>query len=309
MDNSPSMTGKVVVMTGATSGIGLIAAEHLASRGARLILIARDEVRGTVVLDRLRKCAPDPGHRIHYADLSRLGEVKRTALRIAAAEPRIHVIINNAGAIFARRSITPDGLEQTFALNHMSYFVLTEGLGERLVAAAPSRIVNTASNAHRNGHLDPDNLQGQKTYSPAKAYGTSKLCNILFTRELARRLAGKGVTANCYSPGFVATRFGNEAGGLTGPALRVGKLFAQSPEAGARTLIYLVTSPEVAETSGEYFYRCSPGKLTAEARCDAASRRLWAESERIMYGRADPAVVNADQAAVLTEKDVSSLNT
>lgn len=281
------MMGKVVVITGATSGIGLIAAEQLAGYGSRLVIIARDKVRGESALERLRTRAADPGHRVQYADLSRLNDMKRAALTIAAAEPRIDILINNAGAIFGRRETTRDGLEQTFALNHMAYFVLTEGLRERLIAAAPSRVVNTASNAHRKGHLDFGDLQSESNYSASKAYGTSKLCNILFTRELARRLAERKVTANCFSPGFVATRFGCGAGGLTAAALRVGKLFARTPEQGARTLTYLATSPDVAEVSGEFFYECSPGMITAEARDDGASRRLWQESERILYGRGD----------------------
>ena len=285
MNPSDCMMGKVVVITGATSGIGLVAAEQLAKYGARLVLIARDKARGEMALERLRELAADPGHRVQYADLSRLNDMKRAALQIAAAEPRIDILINNAGAIFSQREITSDGLEQTFALNHMAYFVLTEGLRERLIAAAPSRIINTASNAHRKGHLDFGDLQSENSYGASKAYGTSKLCNILFTRELARRLAETKVTANCFSPGFVATHFGNEAGGLTGVALRVGKLFAKTPEEGARTLTYLATSPEVGDVSGEFFYKCSPGMITAEARDDGASRRLWQKSERILYGR------------------------
>jgi len=275
------MHGKVVVMSGATSGIGEVAAVRLAALGARLVLIARDRARGEATLARVRAAAPDVGHVVRYADLSVMGETRRVAAEIAAAEPRIDVLVNNAGAIFATRAMTSEGLERTFALNHMSYFVLTATLLDRLVAAAPARIVNTASNAHRQGHLDFDDLQSARRYSAFAVYGTSKLCNILFTRELARRLAGRGVTANSFTPGFVATRFGDQAGGLYAAGVRFAKLFAATAEKGAETLVYLATSPEVANISGRFLQNCRPGTLSAEAQDDAVAQRLWRESERI----------------------------
>jgi NAD(P)-dependent dehydrogenase (short-subunit alcohol dehydrogenase family) len=275
------MDGKVIVMTGATSGIGQIAAERLADMGARLVIVARDRERGETALASLDLRAPSRGHALHLADLSRPKEVKRVAREIAAAQPRIDVLVNNAGAVFGRRAVTPDGLERTFALNHMAYFVLTAGLIGRLVAGSPARVINTASNAHRKGRIDFADLQCEASYRPFAAYGTSKLCNILFTRELARRLSGLGVTANSFSPGFVATRFGDEAGGTHGAFLRIAKLFAGRPERGAETLVWLASSPDVAEISGEYFYKCRPGMLTADARDDALARRLWTESEMI----------------------------
>jgi len=278
------MDGKVIVMTGATSGIGQIAAERLADMGARLVIVARDRERGETTLASLDLRAPGRGHSIHYADLSRLREVKRVAREIAAAETRIDVLVNNAGAVFSHRAVTEDGLERTFALNHMAYFVLTAGLVGRLAASAPARVINTASNAHRRGRLDLDDLQSVRSYRPFVAYGTSKLCNILFTRELARRVSALGVTANSFSPGFVATRFGDESGGVHGVFLRVAKLFAKRPEQGAETLVWLASSPELADVTGEYFYQCRPGTLTADAQDDALSRRLWAGSEAIALG-------------------------
>jgi len=268
-------------MTGATSGIGKVAAEKLARLGARLVLIARSPERGEAMLATLNAATPGLSHIVHYADLARLAEVRRVAAEIAAAQRRIDVLINNAGAVFWRRSVTEDGLERTFALNHMSYFVLTSGLKERLVAGTPARIINTASNAHRRGHIDFNDLQSAQSYRPFKVYGTSKLCNILFTRELARRLSGQNVTANSFSPGFVATRFGTQSGGLLGNAMRIARLFAKTPEQGAETLIYLASSPDVANASGEFFYKGRRGTLTAEAQDDAVARRLWLESERI----------------------------
>jgi NAD(P)-dependent dehydrogenase (short-subunit alcohol dehydrogenase family) len=163
----------------------------------------------------------------------------------------------------------------------MSYFVLTAGLRERLISSAPARIINTASNAHRRGRIDFTDLQSARSYRPFDVYGTSKLCNILFTRELAGRLSGQGVTANSFSPGFVATRFGDQSGGLRAVAIRIAKLLAKTPEQGAETLIYLATSPDVATVSGQFFYKCRRGTLTADAQDDTLAGKLWAESERI----------------------------
>ncbi len=274
------MHGKVVVMTGGTSGIGEVAAARLAGLGARLVLVARDRARGEATLARLR--ARGVGHAAHYADLSLIADTKRVAAEIAAAEPRIDVLINNAGAMFGRRRVTADGLELTFATNHMSYFLLTHGLRERLLASAPARVVNTSSAAHRRAGLDFEDLQSTRDYRGFTAYSRSKLCNILYTRELARRSAGTGVTANCLHPGFVATRFGDASGGLFSYVVRASKqVFAISSDKGAETLVYLASSPEVATISGGYFYQCQLATPTRAAQDDAAARRLWAETARL----------------------------
>ncbi|HSZ07632.1 MAG TPA: SDR family oxidoreductase [Steroidobacteraceae bacterium] len=275
------MKDKVVVMTGATSGIGAVAARRLAAMGARIVLIARDAARGQESLARLADGGAGVAHSIYYADLSRLSEAKRVAAQIAAAEPRIDVLINNAGALFGTRQVTADNLEQTFATNHMAYFVLTLGLREPLFAGSPARVVSTASAAHKGYTLDFDDLQATRGYSPIKAYGRSKLCNILFTRELARRWSGKGVTANCLHPGFVATRFGDGSGGWLSRVVRIAKIFAIPPEKGADTIVYLASSPEVGGRSGEYFYQCRPATPTAAAQDDAAAERLWMASAEI----------------------------
>ena len=275
------MHGKVVVITGATSGIGEVAAQRLADMGARIVLVARDKTRGEAALTRLRSADKSLAHSIHYGDLSRIAEMKRLAVEIAAAEPRIDVLINNAGAIFGSRRLTEDSIELTFATNHMAYFLLTLGLRERLLASPPARIVNTASDAHKGRVLDFDDLQSAKRFSALNVYGRSKLCNILFTRELSRRWSGDGVTVNCLHPGFVATRIGNGSGGFLSHAARLAKTFAISPEKGAQTIVYLASSPDVARISGEYFYKCRPATPTAEARDDAAARRLWVESAKL----------------------------
>ena len=276
------MHGKVVVISGGTSGIGEVAAERLAGLGARLVLVARDRARGEATLARLRARGPGVAHVAHYADLSLIADTKRVAAEIAAAEPRIDVLINNAGAMFGRRRVTADGLELTFATNHMSYFLLTHGLRERLLASAPARVVNTSSAAHRRAALDFDDLQSTRGYRGFMAYSRSKLCNILYTRELARRSAGTGVTANCLHPGFVATRFGDASGGFFSFVVRASKkVFAISSEKGAETLVYLASSPEVATISGGYFYQCQLATPTRAAQDDAAARRLWAETTRL----------------------------
>ena len=276
------MHGKVVVITGATSGIGQVAAERLAGMGAHVLLVARDRARGAASLSRLRERGPGLAHRAYYGDLSSVADTKRVAAEIAAAEPRIDVLINNAGALFNTRRVTADGLELTFATNHVAYAVLTHGLRECLVAGAPSRVINTASDAHRGARLAFDDLQAAQGYSGFKVYGRSKLCNILYTRELARRWAGTGVTANSLHPGFVATRFGDQSGGFFSYVVRVAKLFAAiSPEKGAETLVYLASSPEVATISGGYFYKCKLAQPTPEAQDDTAARRLWSETERL----------------------------
>ncbi len=281
------MQGKVVVITGGTSGIGQVAAEQLAGMGARIVLVARDKARGEATLARLRGVAPKQEHSIHYADLSRLKEMKRVAREIAAAEPRIDVLMNNAGAIFYERRLTEDGLEMTFALNHMSYFVLAHGLRDRLLASAPSRIVNTSSRAHVRGQLDFDDLQSSHGFAGFKTYGLSKLLNILFTRELARRLAGTRVTANSLHPGFVATRFGDDGSApVSSGILRVLKVFAMTPEKGAQTLVYLASSGDVAQTTGEYFYNSKPARPSLAAQDDDAAKRLW-EVSATLAGLAD----------------------
>jgi NAD(P)-dependent dehydrogenase (short-subunit alcohol dehydrogenase family) len=289
------MNGKVVVITGATSGIGQVAAETLAGTGARIVQVARDPERGEAALKRLNENGTGLKHSVHYADLSLVAEMRRVAAEIAVAEPRIDVLINNAGAMFSSRRVTPEGLEYTLALNHLSYFVLTQGLRERLVASAPARIVNTASDAHAAATLDLKDLQSVEAYGrfnllewmrfggPGfQVYGRSKLCNILFTRELARQFTGTGVTANSWHPGFVATRFGDHAGGLISFSVGIAKRFALTPQQGAETLVYLASSSDVAGVTGQYFHKCQPATPSPEAQDAALAERLWAETASLV---------------------------
>jgi NAD(P)-dependent dehydrogenase (short-subunit alcohol dehydrogenase family) len=274
------MNGKICVITGASDGIGLETARRLGALGARLVLVGRNRDKGEAALTMLRRRVPGIAAEMHYADLSRRDEIARLAPALLAAAPRIDVLINNAGAFFAGRGLTEDGLERSFALNHMGYFRLTALLRERLIASAPARIVSVASEAHRGARLDFADLQNARSYNGWKAYQRSKLANILFTRELARQLADSGVTANCLHPGFVATGFGDNNRGFWGFGIRIGKRFAAIPvERGAETPVYLASSVEVAAVTGKYFDQCRERAPDAPAQDDAAAAQLWRESE------------------------------
>jgi NAD(P)-dependent dehydrogenase (short-subunit alcohol dehydrogenase family) len=272
------MLGKTIVITGATSGIGEVAAIALARQGARIVFTARDRERANDTLAKLRAANGAADHAFHMADLSTLAEMKRIG-EVLGREPQIDVLVNNAGALFNTRRETADGLEMTFAVNHMAYFVVTNMLLSKLKPGA--RIVNTASDAHRGAVLDFSDLQSRKRYMGFRVYSKSKLCNILFTRELARRLPS-GITANSLHPGFVATRFGDQSGGFMQRLVSVAKpVGAISPEKGAATIIHLATSPDVASISGEYFYKCKLHTPTAQAQNDADAKRLWEVSAGI----------------------------
>ncbi len=253
-----AMEGKTCVITGATSGIGLVTADELAARGARLVLVGRDPAKAQAAVARIRRRSSAAVIETRIADLSQLAAIRRLGDELASL-PRIDVLVNNAGAMFWDRQTTADGLERTFALNHMAYFLLACLLRDHLVRSAPARIVNVASRAHRGHALDFDDLQCRSNYRGWVAYGRSKLCNILFTRALAARLAGTGVTANCLHPGFVASRFGDESGGMLSIAVPVLKrLFAIPPERGAETSVYLASSPDAESRTGLYFHRRVP---------------------------------------------------
>ena len=284
-DTAKTMGGKTVLITGATSGIGEVAALELARKGARVVLVGRDRARAEATAAMIRR---EPGHpEVDYllADLSSMAEVRKLAGEVKARYPRLDVLINNAGAMFSPRRESVDGIELTWALDHLAYFLLTDLLLDTLKASSPSRIVSVASEAHRMASgIDFEDVERKRSYQPLGAYGQAKLANILFTRELARRLEGSGVTANCLHPGFVATNFTTGTGFTFRMFQVMAKVFAITPERGAETTVYLASSPDVEGASGGYFAKSKPAKPTAAARDDEAARRLWTLSEE-MVGR------------------------
>jgi NAD(P)-dependent dehydrogenase (short-subunit alcohol dehydrogenase family) len=209
-------------------------------------------------------------------------QVRHVAEQFLAQYGRLDVLVNNAGAVFATRQVSADGYEMTMALNHLNYFYLTQLLQERLLGSAPARIVNVSSDAHRAGSIGFDDLMSERKYSGFRVYSMSKLANVMFTYELARRLEGSGVTANALHPGFVASNFGRSNGGMWGVLMPIAHLFALSPERGAETSIYLAASPEVEGVTGRYFDKKQPVKSSAASYDVAAQRRLWEASEQLV---------------------------
>jgi retinol dehydrogenase 12 len=277
--------GKVCLITGATSGIGKAAALELARRGAHVVFVARDPGRRDALLEALIAASPRRRADALTADLSNLTEVEAVASAFKARFGRLDVLVNNAGAIFPTRELTVDGYEHTFALNHLSYFTLTQALHEVLVASAPARIVNVASRAHTRARMHFDDLQLQRGYSAWRAYGQSKLANVLFTRALARRLEGTAVTANALHPGVVATGFGRNRPGLLNFLVKLASPLFVTAEQGADTLIWLASSPEVEGQRGGYYVKRRRVEPSRRARSEADAERLWTASEQLVRGR------------------------
>jgi retinol dehydrogenase-12 len=271
------MNDKVCVVTGATSGIGKATAAELARQGAQVILVGRDRGRAEATAAELATAGPLPP-RLELADLSSMAEVRALADRLDKLD-RIDVLINNAGLVAGQRRVTVDGFEEVFAVNHLAPFLLTTLLLGRLTASAPARVITVTSDAHTAAHLDLDNPQPEHGWESWRAYANSKLANILFTRELARRLEGTGVTANCAHPGVVRTRFGREARFPMRVGLMLARPFLLSPQRGAATIVYLATSPDVAGATGGYYVKSRLREPSAAARDDAAAQRLWQLSE------------------------------
>jgi NAD(P)-dependent dehydrogenase (short-subunit alcohol dehydrogenase family) len=272
---------RTIVVTGATSGIGRATAVGLAKLDSRLILVGRDAGRAEETVAEIRRATGRKDVEIVLGDFAAQAEVRRVAGEILARTQAIHVLVNNAGVTMLKRTTTPDGLETTFAVNHLGYFLLTGLLLPRLRAGAPARIVNVASDAHRFGKLDLEDLQNERQFKAMRVYGQSKTANILFTRELARRLEGTGVTANALHPGGVATRLGRGSGPLLDLLQRAIMLFMKSPEQGAATSIYLASAPELERVSGRYFADKKEKQPAPHASDPDAARRLWEISEKL----------------------------
>ncbi|MBF8285333.1 MAG: Short-chain dehydrogenase [Anaerolineales bacterium] len=275
------MESKICMVTGATSGIGQVTARELARQGATVIVVGRSRERSEATVNRIKQQTDNPNVEYRLADLSVQKDIHQLAQEFKHKYQRLHVLVNNAGAIFLRRLESADGIEMTFALNHLNYFLLTHLLLDTLKASAPARIINVSSRAHaRVSGLNFDDLQNKRGYG-MNVYGQSKLMNVLFTYELARRLEGTGIMVNALHPGFVATRFATNNGLLVRLARPVLDLFALSAEEGAQTMIYLATSPEVEGVTGKYFVK-EKAVLSSPASYDeAAARRLWQISEKM----------------------------
>jgi retinol dehydrogenase 14 len=274
-----AMGEKVCLITGATSGIGKATATGLASMGASVVMVGRDRSRSQAALAEIKEGSPNGSVDLMLADLSSQQEIRRLADEFKEAYPRLDVLINNAGVIRGRRVTTADGLETTFAVNHLAHFLLTNLLLDVLEASAPSRIINVTSGEQRNGTIDFDDLQGKKQYKTAKAYSQSKLANVLFTYELARRLEGTGVSANCLHPGAgVRTNLGSGVSGVFGFTVRALTPLMKSPEKGAETSIYLASSPEVEGVSGGYFVKKAEARSSDASHDERLARRLWEAS-------------------------------
>jgi NAD(P)-dependent dehydrogenase (short-subunit alcohol dehydrogenase family) len=275
-----ALTGKQVLITGATGGIGLAAAEALAARGANVAIVGRSDAR-TKMAAALVRTAAAPGAMVgtFVADLSSQAAVCKLAEEVLARYAKLDILINNAGAMYTARQLSPDGIELTWAVNHLAPFLLTTLLLDRLKGSAPSRIITTASRAHHGATIPFDDLNAERSYRGFPRYKESKLANILFTSELARRLEGSGVTAHCFHPGLVASGFNRNNGLLMDAAMLLLWPMSRSPEKGAETLVWLAASPEPARTNGGYYVDMAQQLPSPEGQDVAAARRLWEVSE------------------------------
>ncbi len=279
-----NMGGKICLITGATNGIGKATALALAHMGATVVIVGRNAPKTTQLVEEIRAASGNQNVDSLLADLSSQQQVRRLADEFKSKYPHLHVLLNNAGGTFTIRQLSVDGIEMTFALNHLAYFLLSNLLLETMKASAPARIINVSSDAHSGGKIDFDNLQGERSYSSFGPYGNSKLANILFATELARRLEGTGVTVNALHPGLTSTGFGkNNPGFLMKIMGAVIPLIARSPEKGAETSIYLASSPEVQSISGKYFVDCKVTQPAPQAADRTVARRLWDVSAEMVH--------------------------
>jgi NAD(P)-dependent dehydrogenase (short-subunit alcohol dehydrogenase family) len=269
------MQGQVCLVTGATAGIGLVTARELARKGAHVFLVGRSRERCSRAAEAIRAAAGTPSVEWLVADLSSQADVRRLAEEVRSRTPRLDVLVNNAGGIFLKRQESAEGIEMTFALNHLSYFLLTNLLRPLLEQSAPARVVSVASDAHKGVSIPFDDVEGKKRFGGWRAYQQSKLANILFTDELARRLLGKRVTANALHPGFVRTSIVRQGGVIGWMLRRAADVLAVSPDEGAKTSIYLASSPDVAQVTGRYFVKERPVESSPQSRDACAALRLW----------------------------------
>jgi NAD(P)-dependent dehydrogenase (short-subunit alcohol dehydrogenase family) len=275
------LKGKTVLVTGATAGIGRETALGVAKLGAHVVIVGRNPEKTKRVVDELKAASGNQQIDFLLADLSLLAEVRKLAEAFISRFGTLHVLINNVGAINLKREVTKEGHELTFAMNHLGLFLLSELLTPALQKGAPSRIINLSSDAHRAGGINFDDLQAERGYSSFRVYSNSKLMNLLFTRELSRRLADQKITVNAVHPGMVASDFMTKPGIMGKIANAFVQLFGISPEAGARTSVFLASSPEVEGVTGKYFVKSKARTPSKDAQSDEAARRLWEISEKL----------------------------
>ncbi len=286
MTTNGSMQGRVCLVTGASGGIGKETAVALATLGAAVVMVSRDSERGKAALsDVRRRSGGSDDVQLMLADLASLQAVRSLASEFRQRHQRLHVLVNNAGALNSQLSLTKDGFEMTFGVNHLAHFLLTNLLLDLLKTSAPSRIVNVSSSAHARGTIDFDGFRGERKYSGIAAYGQSKLANVLFTYELVRRLDGAGVTANSLHPGVIRTGFGHNNSGIWGGLCSVFHTVARpnllTPEQGAQTSIYLASSPDVEGVTGKYFAKSKPVQSSDLSHDTELAQRLWQVSEEL----------------------------
>jgi NAD(P)-dependent dehydrogenase (short-subunit alcohol dehydrogenase family) len=272
------ISGKTCLITGANSGIGRVTARVIAEMGARLTIVCRSRERGAPALEEIKRASGNPSVELMTCDFSSQNQIRRLAEEFKSKHDRLDILVNNAGLMMNKRVLTEDGLETTFAVNHLGYFLLTNLLLDLIKRSAPARIVNVASLAHRGGYINFDDLQSERGFSSMPVYRQSKLANILFTYELARRLEGTGITVNCLHPGIIATGIARRFPWFIRAAL---KLFFTGVEQGAETSIYLATSPEVENITGKYFDNKVEAQTSRESYDEETARRLWEVSEQI----------------------------
>ena len=278
-----NMNGKICLITGATNGIGKATAQALAQIGATVVIVGRDHRKTSRVVEEIRAASGNNNVDSLLADLSSQQEVRRLAMEFKSKYSHLHVLLNNAGAVFMKRQLSVDGIEMTFALNHLAGFLLTNLLLDTIKASAPARIINVSSDAHASGKIEFDNLQGERKYSP-RVYENSKLANILFTMELARRMEGTGVTVNALHPGFVATGFGTNNGKVMAALVNIfAPLIARSPAKGAETSIYLASSRSAESITGKYFHDAQVIPAAPQATDMVVARKLWAVSAEMFH--------------------------
>lgn len=275
------LDGRTCLVTGATSGIGLETARGLAALGGHVVIVGRDRERTESARKQIAERSGNPRVDFLLADLSSLAGVRGLADDFRARHPALHVLVNNAGTVELKRTTTVDGFEKTFAVNHLAYFLLTNLLLPTLRASAPARIVNVASEAHRIGRIDFNDLQSEKSYSSMRVYGTSKLFNVLFTTALAEKLAGSGVTANSLHPGAVSTRLGTQNGAFARLLVAALRPFFLTPEQGAANSIYVAASDELDGVSGRYFVKQRAASPSRRSQRPALARRAWARSAEL----------------------------